>query len=100
MSQTVAIAAARRLTLLAIGLVSVAAPALAAGPGDASMKRWKVQDSCIADATKKEPDHTAAALHRRDDLVNTCMKAHGLPPIDGVAPSNPPAPAPAENPPK
>jgi citrate lyase beta subunit len=93
---------ARRLALLAVAIGLVSAPALAAGPGDAAMRRWKVQDTCVADATKKEPDHTAAALHRRDDLVNTCLKAHGMPPIDGVAPPSPDTPpaAPAANPPK
>jgi hypothetical protein len=81
----------RRLALLlsVTGLAAVAAfPAQAAGPGDQAARRWKQADACVADANKKVPDHNEAALHKRDDLVNSCMKAHGLPPLTGLAPGD------------
>ena len=75
------------LLLLVAGLAAATAvPALAAGPADQAARRWKQADACVADANKKVPDHNEAALHKRDDLVNACMKAHGLPPLTGVAP--------------
>jgi hypothetical protein len=94
----------RRFALLfcMTGLAAVAAvPALAAGPADQAARRWKQADACVADANKQVPDHNEAALHKRDDLVNACMAAHGLPPLTGLAqprdaqakPADPAAPA-------
>jgi len=87
----------KRLALLiaATGLVAATLPALAAGPGDAAMRRWKQADACVADATKKVPDHDAASQRKRDTLTNDCMKAHGLPPLTNVAPPETAQPAPA-----
>ena len=84
----------RRRALFAAVALSAALPALAA-PADQASRRWKQADACVADATKKVPDHNDAALRKRDQLTNDCMKAHGLPPLAATAPTDgtPPAPA-------
>lgn len=84
----------RRRALFAAVALCVALPALA-DPADQASKRWKRADACVADAAKKVPDHNEAALRKRDQLTNDCMKAHGLPPLAGAAPADgtPPAPA-------
>jgi hypothetical protein len=78
----------RPLLISAACLLCIGGPAFAAGPADAAARAWHQADLCVADATKQVPDHNAAALQKRDSLVNACLKAHGLPPRNGVAPSD------------
>jgi hypothetical protein len=56
--------------------------------------RWRVQDKCIADATRQFPDRDLASLQSRDSAIDTCLTNHGMPLREHMAPS-PPASAPA-----
>jgi hypothetical protein len=54
--------------------------------------RWRVQDKCVADATKAFPDHDLISLRKRDGMVDQCLADHKMPPREHLAP---PAEAPA-----
>lgn len=87
----------RPLVAVTICLVAAVPMHARAAAADQAARRWKQVDSCIADANKQVPDHNEAALHKRDALVDKCLREHGLPPHSGLAPSDgdPPAPKPA-----
>ena len=85
-----------RLALFAAAAaLCTALPALATDPTGPAEKRWKQADACVADALKQVPDHNEAALRKRDQLTNECMKAHKLPPLTNIAPAEDAAPPPA-----
>jgi hypothetical protein len=65
-----------------------------------SFSRWRIQDKCVADSVKFNPDRDVASQVKRDAYVDKCMKDHGLEPRVHVAPPaedsspSPPAPEP------
>ena len=80
----------RRAALLL--LLLAAAPAWGAvSLQDQAFGRWKIQDKCIADSIKLHPDRDEASLKERDTYVDDCLKTHGLPPREHLAPPDPPA---------
>jgi hypothetical protein len=87
----------RQAAALVAAALWIAWPALAANPDAQANKRWKQADACVADATKKVPDHNEAALRKRDQLVNDCMVAHKLPPLTDLAPASPAPASPPSN---
>ena len=86
----------RRLSsalLLSLGLMSADAFAqsnLNTLQGQA-FGRWRVQDKCVADATKAFPDRDLASLQKRDGAVDQCLAKAGQPPRQHIAPSSPQA---------
>jgi hypothetical protein len=90
----------RRHALWAVAALCAALPTQPAhaAAGDQASRRWKTADTCVANATKQAPDHNEAALRKRDQLTNACMKAHGLPPLATIAPADDKPPEPATPP--
>ncbi len=79
--------------MLALGLMSVDALAqsnLNTLQGQA-FSRWRIQDKCVADATKKFPDRDLPSLQKRDGAVDECLARAGQPPRQHLAPSPPEA---------
>jgi hypothetical protein len=66
------------------------APIHAAPLQDQAFGRWRIADRCMRGAIEKVPDHDAASLAKRDQLVDECFKANRLPPRNGLAPADPP----------
>ena len=66
-----------------------------AGLQNQAFNRWHIQDQCTAKSVVKYPDHNAKSLQARDTMVNQCLKDHGLPPREPLAPkaSDPASPA-------
>lgn len=80
----------RLLPALALALLAVT-PAQAVDQQKQAFSRWRIQDRCIADAQKQHPDRDLASQQARDASVDKCLKDHGLPPREHLAPD--PAPA-------
>jgi hypothetical protein len=86
----------------ALGLCLVGTAALAQGnlntPQGQAFARWRIQDKCVADATKQFPDRDPISLQKRDGAVDQCLAAANMPPRQHLAPSPPPPDAVAPKP--
>ena len=80
-----------RLLLAGLGLLLTlgatgAAHAQASTVQSRNFAKWRVEDKCVADATKAFPDHNLVSLQKRDGQVDQCMADHKLPPRAHLAP--------------
>jgi hypothetical protein len=57
--------------------------------GFVAMKRWTAADRCAQAAQKAYPDYTAEAIAKRNQSLQQCLSASGLPPRDLPPPTKP-----------
>lgn len=86
-----------RLARLMIALAVIAAlplpqPAAAQqsryqiNPADRALQMWNQEDACTAGSITRFPELDLASLRQRDRYVDSCLKAHDLPPRAHLAP--------------
>jgi hypothetical protein len=78
--------------LVLLGLLGATAASAQSNPNTLqgqSFARFRVQDKCIADATRQFPDRDLVSLQKRDGAVDQCLADHGMPPRQHIAPSSP-----------
>ena len=67
------------VTFLIVLLLPATAFAMTAY-GHQEMNNWAASDRCVAAAHKTYPDYTAESNAKRDQAIQQCLAANGLPP--------------------